>query len=83
MADLRVGSGFRDMAQGGQRVVFVVALDTRYAYVRSERAPHRRSRILRSRLCSSAFEWVGEFNMDEPRYWPKWFAETQPERTQG
>ena len=73
---LRVGQGFRDndRREGGERVVFIVALDSRYAYVRCESPPHRRSRILCHRLASSAFSFVGEMGND-PSVWPKWFRE--------
>lgn len=73
---VRVGQGFRDndRREAGQRVVFVTALDCLYASVWSETEPHRRSRILRSRLESSAFSFVGEMG-NEPSIWPKWFRE--------
>lgn len=74
--DLRVRQGFRDRDPRNtvRRVVFITALDSRYAYVRDEREPHSRSRILRSRLASSAFERIGEFGSD-PTIWPQWFRE--------
>jgi len=63
-----------DRREAGQRVVFVTRLDVRYAYVRTEEFPHRRARILRDRLSSSAFQLVGEFGSDQT-LWPLWFSE--------
>lgn len=74
---LRVGQGSRDkglLVRGRDRVLFVTGLDVRYAYVRAERAPHRRSRILRSRLASASYMAVGEFGSDAS-VWPEWFRE--------
>jgi hypothetical protein len=72
---LRVGQGFRlHPLRVVERVVFITSLDARYAYVRAERPPHRRSRILRSRLASAVYVQVGEFG-DDPSIWPKWFRE--------
>jgi hypothetical protein len=74
--ELRVGQGFRvnDRRETIRRVMFIVRLDGRYAYVREERPPHRRSRILRSRLEGSAYSLVGEMGT-EPEFWPAWFRE--------
>jgi hypothetical protein len=73
---LRIGQAFRDMdrREAGRRVVCVTRLDVRYAYVRDETFPHRRSRLLRRRLASSAFEYVGEMGRDQS-VWPLWFSE--------
>lgn len=73
---LRVRQGFRDLdpREEGRRVLFITRLDARHAYVRDERSPHRRSRILRHRLASTAFQYVGEMG-SEPAIWPKWFRE--------
>ena len=80
---LRVGQGFRDNdpRENGERVLFIVALDSRYAYVRSERKPHRRARILRSRLASAACTQVGEFGSNAS-LWPEWFREDVEEVSQ-
>lgn len=74
---LRVGQGFREGAVGS-RVIFVTRLDFRYAYVRAEQPPHRRSRMLRARLASHPFAFVGEFGRDAS-VWPDWFREDAKE----
>ncbi len=58
----------------GNRLLSDAQLNVRYAYVRDETFPHRRSRLLRSRLSSSAFEFVGEMGTDQG-VWPLWFSE--------
>lgn len=72
MSGPRIGQVWRDNdpRENGERNVVVVEIDLRYVYVRNERSPHRRSRILRSRLGS--YTEVGEYSPANPDLWPDW-----------
>jgi len=72
---LSVGQGWRDKdsRENGDRVVFIVGLNSREAHVRNEQPPHRRSRILRLRLITR-YTFVGAMGA-QPEHWPMWFRE--------